>query len=499
MRILIADDEQLVRFSLKSMLEDLGLSQSLLMASDGQEMLEAVRSASPDVAFVDIKMPRLNGLDAIEKARALSPATRWVILTSHSSFEFARRALQLGVTEYLLKPVSPAELSAVIDRLSRETRSDLLRLNDEFEGRVSSILHGTLSLDGEAVEFVSAASFMGGLLIFDSALEETRLVEKQRECCGEIRSRMTAELGKGKRIALCTLPDGQIALICAWIPGPEARQHAESLRDFMRRMASLLDSSVSPEVRVTEIACGECASLDALQAGFALANELAPLRIVLGIGKQIERTEMEASWRGSTEALSAGLSGLAQSFRARNRLEFLAFLDATERVLFPLSRAERDCLEGAVSRFLAAAVGMPPSARLGDESWRASMKSIGESLRAEDRTAAAGELADQAADFIQGNYMKDIGIGLIASRLGVTPNYLCSVFHREKGTTFLKFLTGLRMEKARVMLGSPGALVQDVARTVGYASVRHFSRLFHKQFGLYPSDVSRAEKNTPES
>jgi two-component system response regulator YesN len=500
MKILIADDEQLVRFSLKSMLEELGLSPSLLMAADGQEMLETVGRFFPDVAFVDIKMPRMNGLDAIEKARALSPATRWIILTSHSSFEFARRALQLGVTEYLLKPVSPGELSAVIERLSRENRSDLLRLNEEFEGRVSSLLHGTLSLEGEAVEFVSAASFMGGLLVFDSALEEARLVEKQRECFGEIRSRMTATLENGKRIALCTLPEGQIALISAWMPGAEAPGYVESMRGFLRRTASLIDSSASPEVRVTAILCEECASFGALQAALGQATELAPLRIALGIGRQIELVELEKENReGRKKELCVRLSGMAQAYRTRNRLEFLEFLDGAGRALDALGRIERACLEGSVSRFLAAAVGMPPSLGPASETWRASLKSIGESLRTEDRTSAAGELADQAADFIRNNYMRDIGIGLIASRLGVTPNYLSSVFHREKGTTFVKYLTGLRMDKARAMLETPGALVQDVARAVGYASVRHFSRLFQRQFGLYPSEASRAEKNTPES
>jgi two-component system response regulator YesN len=499
-RVLIADDERLVRFSLKSMLEEIGISsRSLAMACDGEELLEEVRRASPDVAFVDIKMPRLNGLDAIQEARALSPGTRWVVLTSHSSFDFARKALQLGVVEYLLKPVRPAELAAVIDKLAREIRVDLLRLNDEFGGRVSSLLHGTLSLESETVEFVSAARFIGGLLVFDSALDESRLVDAQRVCCGEIRARMATALEKGTRIALVTLPVGQKALVCAWMPGADAAPCAESLRGFLRRMESLLDSAASPEVRVTQIVTGECPSFDALLAELTRANELAPLRIAHGIGRQMESAELEEHRQGGREALCSGLAGMAQAYRTRNRLEFLALLDQTERALDSMDQADRDSMEGAVSRFLAAAVESSLPARLGDASWRASMRSIGESLHAEDKTPGAGELVDKVVGFVRANYMRDIGIGQIASHIGVTPNYLSSLFHREKGVTFVRFLTGLRMEKAREMLEAPGALVQDVARAVGYASVRHFSRLFQRQFGLYPSEVPRVEKNTPQS
>jgi two-component system response regulator YesN len=497
MKILIADDERLVRFSLKSMLEEMGISsRSLSMARDGEEMLEAVRRASPDVAFVDIKMPRRDGLDAIEEARAFSPGTRWVVLTSHSSFDFARRALQLGVVEYLLKPVSPGELASLIDRLAREMRADLLRLNEEFEGRVGSLLHGTLSLDGEGVEFVSGAGFIGALLVFDSALGEARLAEKQRECCGEIRARMATALEKGTRIALVTLPVGQIALICAWMPGADGPSFAESLRGFLRRVGSLLDSSAGPETRVTRIVCGDSPSFENLLERLGRAAELAPLRIALGIGRQIGCIELEEAGSGGREAFCSTLSEMAQAYRAQDRLEYLALLDRAERALNGVAEADRDTMEGPVSRFLTAAVGASLKARLGDGSWHESLRNIGESLRIEDRTAGAGELAGRVVDFVKNNYMRDIGIGQIASHLGVTPNYLSSVFHREKGATFLKYLTGLRMGKARAMLEAPGALVQDVARAVGYSSVRHFSRLFQRHFGLYPSDVPRVEKNT---
>jgi two-component system response regulator YesN len=101
--------------------------------------------------------------------------------------------------------------------------------------------------------------------------------------------------------------------------------------------------------------------------------------------------------------------------------------------------------------------------------------------------------------FVDENYMRDIGIGQIAARLSVTPNYLSTVFHRQKGITFVKYVTRLRMERARGLLEAGGTQVQEAARAVGYSSVRHFSRLFQKQYGFYPSEVQRKEKKAPES
>ncbi|HET6486336.1 MAG TPA: response regulator [Spirochaetia bacterium] len=498
MRILIADDEQLVRFSLRNMLEEMGTpARSVLSVCDGQEMVELVRRVKPEVGFVDIRMPRLDGLAAIEAARASSPATRWVILTSHSSFDYARRALQLGVSDYLLKPVSPEELRKVLDKVSTEVRQELARQNDEFRGRVSSLLHGTLSLEAEEVEFVSTARFAGCLIVFDSALPEDRLAERQRAVLSDLRSRIAGAAERTARLALVTLPVGYAALVCAWQPGPEEPMAAEAMHGFLHTAQTVLDGGARPDARVTLIATGTCHSFDELLSRLNRASAAAPLRIPLGIGRRIDLEEAEREQAaGHWADLCAGLTGVALAVRARSRLDFLAGLETAERALEAPSTPAAERERAAVRKFTEAAVGLPPEAEPGSAEWKDRMRAAAEALGPEER--AAGELVRQVREFVHGAYMRDIGIGQIAFHLGVTPNYLSSLFHRETGTTFVRFLTGLRMDHARELLAAPGARVQDVARSVGYASVRHFSRLFQRQFGAHPSDV-KAEKNARES
>jgi len=118
MKLLVADDERPARFVLRSLLEEQGFAEDAIFeASSGSELVEVARSLKPDCAFVDVRMPGMDGLAAIERAAPDCPRTRWAIVSSHAEFEYARGALRLGVTEYLLKPVRPEELAACLLRL----------------------------------------------------------------------------------------------------------------------------------------------------------------------------------------------------------------------------------------------------------------------------------------------------------------------------------------------------------------------------------------------
>ena len=118
MRLLIADDERPARYVLRSLLEEQGFeTDSIDEAAGGAELVEAARARPPECAFVDIRMPGMDGLAAIEVASRECPLTRWVIVSSHAEFEYARGALRLGVNEYLLKPVRAEELAACLGRL----------------------------------------------------------------------------------------------------------------------------------------------------------------------------------------------------------------------------------------------------------------------------------------------------------------------------------------------------------------------------------------------
>lgn len=129
-KVLIADDEPKIRRGLRGAVEDLGSDfQVVAEAEDGEVALELARETRPDILLVDIRMPILNGLELIERLGAIS--TDWIIIvvTGHDEFEYARQALKLKITDYLLKPVSRETFSNVMEsarlELSARRKTDL--------------------------------------------------------------------------------------------------------------------------------------------------------------------------------------------------------------------------------------------------------------------------------------------------------------------------------------------------------------------------------------
>lgn len=111
MKIIIAEDEQRARKGIEDQIRLLGEEYSVVgTASDGRKALDLIRSLHPDVVFTDVRMPFVNGLELIKRCREEGIQTEFVIISAHAEFEFARQACSLGVTEYLLKPLSVEDL-----------------------------------------------------------------------------------------------------------------------------------------------------------------------------------------------------------------------------------------------------------------------------------------------------------------------------------------------------------------------------------------------------
>jgi len=118
MRVLVADDEPWIRKGLMTALKELlsALSPEFVEAEDGQEAWEKARDALPDLVIVDIHMPRLKGLDLVERLNTLAGLGPIIVITGHDEFEYAHRALQLRVFDFLLKPVPDEALREVMQR-----------------------------------------------------------------------------------------------------------------------------------------------------------------------------------------------------------------------------------------------------------------------------------------------------------------------------------------------------------------------------------------------
>jgi YesN/AraC family two-component response regulator len=198
MKIVVADDERPARFVLVSMLEELGFDPaSVSEAASGTELVEAVASIKPGCALVDVRMPGMDGLAAIEAAAPSSRLTRWVVVSSFAEFEYARTAIRLGVNEYLLKPVRPEELGACLGRLGLGPKPPE---EDPLLGPVIDYL--TRNYNGD-VSVAEAAELAGLTPNYLSALFRKRTGTTISEYLARIRIGEAARLIRGGLSVAC--------------------------------------------------------------------------------------------------------------------------------------------------------------------------------------------------------------------------------------------------------------------------------------------------------
>ncbi|MFT9846403.1 response regulator transcription factor [Aneurinibacillus sp. REN35] len=148
MRIVIVDDQKSLRLGLAKRVEQLDERYKVVgIAGNGAEGEQIIRLTKPDIAFVDIRMPFINGIDLIKKLRADNEAacTSFIILTAYSEFEYAQQALRYGAFDYLLKPVS------------RETlEKTMLRVSDQFAGMKEEMTHAAVQEEEDTAQRIRA-------------------------------------------------------------------------------------------------------------------------------------------------------------------------------------------------------------------------------------------------------------------------------------------------------------------------------------------------------
>ena len=107
MKIAVVEDEILIREGIRNLLEAQGEDWEFIgEAENGVEGLELIRQEKPDIVITDIRMPDMDGLEMLDKAKQEGIKLKAIVLSAYSEFEYARTAIKLGVTEYLLKPIT---------------------------------------------------------------------------------------------------------------------------------------------------------------------------------------------------------------------------------------------------------------------------------------------------------------------------------------------------------------------------------------------------------
>lgn len=484
MIILIADDDRLVRFTIKSILYDIRgeAGDIFLEAGNGMEMVALCREHHPDIAFVDIRMPHLNGLEAIAESRKDASDTEYVIVSGYSDFEYAQKGMRLGVSEYLLKPVDEEELQKVMGELSKKIRQNKKDSNSRFRLKVMEAFNYYTVLgaeEGGEEEWEDSGYYMvfmlwirGGKNSRESMSKAQIELMKRASVLGEeVVSKKgyyaTACNSCGTPCIVFRAEEEKADYILSHMKMASMSVHSEKVRHgFMWFVEESLENACIRCEKAERDLCllmqenpGAVCRYEEIQAG---EKERAFLRLT----QKLTEAWMQADGTACKEMLNEMWRGYKDEGLTLHLKNLSGFCETVTGGKIP-----SDSLKSFCRAFV----------ENSDE-----MYSF---LSSEE-----GDLTDQVKDYVKKYYSNDISISQIAENLGLTANYLSTVFRQRTGRKLIDYLTQVRMEAAKKLLcENVTASVQDVALMVGYNSSRHFSTLFQKQTGMTPSAYRKAK------
>ncbi|NRF93730.1 helix-turn-helix domain-containing protein [Paenibacillus frigoriresistens] len=498
MNIVIADDEQLAREAMTCILLELFPDLHLHEARNGQELIEIVERIKPEAAFVDIKMPGKSGLEAIQDAAPSSPHTQWVILTGFADFSYAKEAIRVRAIEYLLKPIGTEDVQALITKIQQTALLQINEKNKLFESDMLSLFHGLiLNWDERETNHQPSSRFRCQIIYMDSHYPEAEKSASSKPFFHTMSSTMSQYYHKDLELATLLLPSGEWVVVGKYT----SSQGAEQLEKLFSSHTALVQQVEELGLAFTLVVSEECDSYPSLLDEVTKLHKNSYLRCSLGISQSW--TARDLCEVESQPIISELCHTLIKSVDEYHKRNFVNYMNNIEQFI-KIYETKRDWISiktsQTISRFLNCSIHAPILTSSNEENWFQSLRNLGQKLL-DKKTKQVGttpDLVTKTIAYIENHYTGDLSLGHVAEEFCVTPNHLSSLFHKRTGTTFMQYVTKLRMLKAKELLSDPSVQVQQAAEQVGYFSSRHFTKLFKEFAGCYPSEYKKNSQITEE-
>lgn len=526
--VIIADDEMKVCQLIQKLVDwdSLGLCVAGV-ANDGLTALELIKRHQPDMLITDIRMPGVDGIELIRRAKQMRPSLQCIIISGYRHFDYAHNAIRYGVEDYLLKPINQQEFLATLQKLiqkqevaAREQQEtaqlkrqafDLTqRMQEEFLRR---LLSGG-AVDGEALAALPHMHREGGYTcaIIKPDLENVPPGDRLHGLAVE----KTLALARQhlqpafSSLLACAAPEG---VLCAFHPGEVPRKEVEEA--FRLQMEEILPlRALFPSLEVTVGLSQPGHSLSGLPQAMGQAYQALCQRLIRGTGKLIiyepqpvEAQNRESYLDGETrKQLLAALEILDEGgYHAQLEKAFLDLRKAGRPIL-ELRNAMKEMIylhflglqnhaqpEGVLQTYLTDFQSAWDAATTLDAVEQSLASLLCGHLQAINRERDEVEMRPirLAKKYMQENYQSNITLEDVAAVAGFHPAYFSTVFKKVTGENFLEYLCALRMKEARQLLSDAGLRVTDVAERVGYQDGKYFVKLFKKATGLTPQEYRK--------
>lgn len=532
-KVFLVEDEMVIRRGIKNSID--WEKEGYIFcgeASDGELAYPMIIKEKPDILITDIRMPFMDGLELCKLVKKELPNIKILILSGYDEFDYAKEAIRLGVTEYLLKPISSGKLLEALNGVSESIRrekedKDLVRKymeemreNTEHEKQkfFEQMIAGNLSM-ADALETgkkyeMNLSAGMYNLLLFRFTLgEENR---KSGELLGE------AEYAIEK-----------------------LTERLEYVFEFQRGVEGwafllMADNEEQMSERVKELS----KDLEEIMKNYSTIAYFG------GIGQPVARLrELEESFREAERALAARFTmelnriisvediRMAQNVDTLDDIEITSFGEI-EKTRTMLEKFLNNGAEDEIDEFVDVYINELPEENLKSvlmrqyiimdayivmmsfcekiEGIEGEMQAQSEELKNSMKTSQTleeiknyirmllkkiigvrdtisgrrySDIIEIAKDQIRKTYMSDeISLNTIAAEVGMSPSYFSSIFSKEMGKTFVEYLTEIRMDRAKELLMCSSMKTSEIGYEVGYKDPHYFNYIFKKTQNCTPKE-----------
>lgn len=523
-RVLLVDDEEEIRSGISRKIDWSSLGFALVgEAGNGEEALELCDQLRPDVVLTDIKMPFMDGLELCRHLRQSLPGAKLVVFSGFDDFEYARQAVSMGVSEYILKPINAQELSEVLTRLREQLhaqqleRRDMETLRRRYEESLPTLreLFYTRLLSGQIspdqIQERSARydiSLPPGL--WTAALIHADLPEHAADAERDelLLLSVQAFLEEHFHLEGCTFLSvlyGDLPVLLVRLSSPD---QLYPLLEELERLSLLSQSYLG--IPLTAGVGLPCEGPEELHHSVEGARSALDYRVLKGSGRVIFIGDIEpqASVSLSFEeedqrALSTAVKlGTPQQVeqvvgemmdRLRQAGSSLSqchlFLLELVAFLLRLARSGGVAAEEVFGPHLSSTISLDHFSGLEELGrWLRERCLKLQELLGRQRTDSAWRLVEQAKDFINRHYAdSELSVDIVCSHLHLSPTYFSTLFKREVGMPFTAYVTEIRMDEAARLLRDTDEKTYLIAERTGYTDPNYFSYVFKRRFGLSPS------------
>ena len=526
-KIFLAEDEFVVREGIKNNVDWAGHGYDFCgEAGDGELAFPMIEKLRPDIVITDIRMPFMDGLELSKLIKKEFPWIEIIILSGFEEFEYAKQGIKIGVAQYLTKPIKGDDLLREVDivagrieekRRERQIREQYEREMEEANTRERSGLFadlvtgskspaqlmetaGTLSVDLTAMYYnimllilQSSAHLQGeysgseveveeklhGLeqdhtfLLFDRNLEgrallfkadsEEELLENQKAFVGAFEEilkdypHINYFGGIGKPVnRLMQLPE------CF-----QEANRAFAHRYFVEENRIMNASELSPEspVRTGKL---DLTNVDPKQIDRSRTTNF------LKLGSRDEASYFVDEFLDGIGEKSLESSMFRQYIAMDTYFSVAAFI---EEMGYERSEIRQPDMSGDTLKSAQAT-----------KTYLKDIVQTAVTLREKRANSRYGEVVDEVLHYISEHYaQEDLSLNTLASHVNVSPNHLSMIFSQQTGQTFIKYLTDLRMHKAKELLRCSNKRSSEIALEVGYKDPHYFSYIFKKTQGMTPT------------